>query len=182
MKKMMWIPFVVSAISISSSGVMAERNDTQSGVYVGGGIGYYRINDSDFLDENDRLKDNRTAWRIYGGFEASRMFAIEAAYTDFGTSDDGLANLDVNGLSAAVLLSLPLFDYIAPYGKLGVIAWDRERSLGPLRSSDDGTDMFYGVGGRFSLTPNADLRLEYERYKIDNTDLDMVSANFQFRF
>ncbi|MFN3714535.1 MAG: outer membrane beta-barrel protein [Alcanivoracaceae bacterium] len=209
MKKLIWVPILITSLSLPFAAVFAQGNDRRSGayesddrrsgaydsnerrarsnessskVYIGAGVGYYRINDSDFLDDNDRLKDNRTAWRLYGGFEASRALAIEAAYTDFGTSDDGAAKMKLSGVSAAVLLSLPIFQYIAPYGKIGMIAWDRTRTLGPIRNSDDGHDVFFGFGGRFALTPRSDLRLEYERYEVDNTDLDMVSANIQYRF
>jgi opacity protein-like surface antigen len=189
MKAIMWVPVLVTSLSLPSAMVLAQGNDrrsetyeSSSRAYIGAGVGYYRINDSDFLDDNDRLKDNRTAWRVYGGYEASRVLAIEAAYTDFGKSDEGAARMELRGISAAVVVTLPIFQYIAPYGKIGMIAWDRTRSLGPIRNSDDGNDVFFGFGGRFSMTPRSDLRLEYERYTVDNTDLDMISANLQYRF
>ncbi len=182
MNRLIKLPFLIAGIAVTSTGFAAERNNAEAGIYVGAGVGYYRINDDDFLDEDDRLKDNRGAYRVYAGFEAGRVFAIEGAYTDFAKTSDGLASMELSGLSAAVLINIPLLPTIAPYGKLGMMSWDRKRSFGSLSSSDDGSDVFYGLGARFALSYNLDLRLEYERYAIDDMDLDMASINLQYRF
>lgn len=182
MKKRLQFPMILASLSIASVGIAADQYDREAGIYAGASAGYYRINDADFLDEDDRLKDNRGALRGYVGFEAGRIFAVEAAYTDFGSTSDGAADMELTGLSGAVLAHIPLFNGIAPYGKAGMIAWDRERSFGSLSSSDDGTDFFYGLGTRFAVMDNLDMRLEYERYAIDDTDIDMASINLQYRF
>ncbi|WP_162925896.1 porin family protein [Isoalcanivorax indicus] len=182
MNKLLHMPLIVAGLSLTSAGMAFERNDREAGFYAGASAGYYRINDDDFLDEDDRLKDNRVAWRAYAGFEAGRIFAIEAAYTDFGDTSDGQANMELTGVSGAVLINIPLLEVVAPYGKLGVMSWDRKRSLGPLSNSDSGSDIFYGLGVRFALASNVDMRLEYERYDIDDTDIDMASINLQYRF
>lgn len=182
MNKLLQLPMILAGLTITSAGMTAERYDREAGVYAGGGIGYYRIDESDFLDEDDRLKDNRGALRGYVGFEAGRVFAMEAAYTDFGSTNDGAADMELTGLSGAVLVNIPLLEMVAPYGKVGIIAWDRERSFGPFSDSDDGTDGFYGLGVRLALMQSLDMRLEYERYAIDESDIDMASINLQYRF
>lgn len=182
MNKLLHIPLILAGLTIASVGLTAERNDTEAGAYVGGAVGYYRLNDDDFLDEDDELKDNRSAWRAYAGIEVGRIFALEGAYTDFGETSDGLAKTELTGLSGAALINIPVLDFMAPYGKVGMISWDRERSFGSLSDNDEGEDVFFGLGARFSLAPSADMRLEYERYEIDDMDLDMASINLQFRF
>ena len=182
MNKIMHIPLILAGLSMTSIGLAVERYDREAGAYIGAGIGYYRLDDSDFLDEDERLKDNRGALRAYVGLEVGRIFALEAAYTDFGKTTGGSAEMELTGVSGAVLINIPLAPVIAPYGKAGMIAWDRERSLGPFSNSDDGSDFFYGLGARFALTQSLDLRVEYERYAIDDTDLDMGSINLQYRF
>ncbi len=182
MNKLMKFPMILASLSITSVGLAAERYDREAGAYAGGGIGYYRINDADFLEEDNGLKDNRAALRAYAGFEAGRIFAIEAAYTDFGSTNDGNADMELTGLSGAVLVHIPMFDMVAPYGKAGMIAWDRERSFGPLSDSDDGSDAFYGLGVRFALMQSLDMRIEYARYAIDDTHIDMGTLNLQYRF
>ncbi len=182
MNKLLHVPLILAGLSIASVGLAAERNDSGAGIYLGGSVGYYRINDADFLDENDKLKDNRHAWRAYAGLEAGRVFAIEAAYTDFGKTTDATADMELTGLSGAVLINIPLIPVIAPYGKVGMMYWDRDRTLGLLSSSDSGSDLFYGLGARFTLTQSVDMRVEYERYAIDDTDIDMASISLQLRF
>jgi len=183
-KKLMHVPLIMAGLLISTAGLAVERNNVDEGIsaYVGVGAGYYRINDNDFLDDDDELKDNRHALRIYAGVEASRIFGIEAAYTDFGSTSDGPADMELTGWSLATLINIPVSEVVMPYGKIGVMSWDRERSVGSVSSSDDGRDLFYGLGARFTLMDNVDMRLEYERYSIDDTDIDMASVNLQFGF
>lgn len=182
MTKLLQVPLMLASLAITSVSSAAETDLGEAGAYIGAGVGYYRINDNEFLDNDDRLKDNRAAFRAYAGFEAGRILAIEGAYTDFGKTTDGSADMELTGLSAAVLINIPLLEVVAPYGKVGMVSWERERSFGPVSDSDDGSDVFYGLGARFSVAYNADMRVEYERYEIDDTDIDMASVNLQYRF
>jgi len=165
---------------VSAFGQTATQPEVRG--YVGTGLGYYRLNDEDFLDEDDDLKDNRWAWRVFGGVEANRVFSLEGGYWDFGSTDDGNLEMEATGWTVAGIAALPLTPWIAPYGKVGQLFWDRERSLGPISRSDSSNDLFYGVGARVTLSDHVDLRLEYERMALDDTDLDMGSVNVQFRF
>ncbi|MGM0564312.1 MAG: porin family protein [Pseudomonadota bacterium] len=182
MTKLIQVPLMLAGLAITSVSLAAESNFSTSGAYIGAGVGYYRINDDEFLDNDDRLEDNRGAFRAYAGFEAGRILAIEGAYTDFGKTTDSAADMELDGLSVAVLVSVPIIEVVAPYAKLGLMSWERERSFGPLSDSDDGSDAFYGLGARFAVASNADMRIEYERYEIDDTDIDMGSVNLQYRF
>lgn len=164
--------------------VTSAQSATQSGVraYLGAGLGYYRLNDENFLDENESLKDDRDAWKAFGGFEINRVFSLEVGYADFGRTRDGSASMEVDGWTLAGVAALPLSRTFAPYAKVGQLFWDRRREFGPFTRDDDGDDLFYGVGVRFMLTESTDLRLEYDRLALKETDLDMGSANLQFRF
>ena len=163
-----------------AQGAAATAPDARG--YLGGGIGYFRLNDDDFLDEDDELKDNRWAWRVFGGIEANRVFSLEVGYTDFGKTEDGDATMEADGWTIAGMAALPITPVFAPYARVGQLFWDRDREMGPFSRSDSGNDMFYGVGARFTLSHHLDLRLEYDRMDIDDTDLDMGSVNLQYRF
>jgi len=183
MKKLIVIPLIISGLAfIPQISVAQSATDPAVRGYLGGGMGYYRLNDDDFLDEDDELKDNRTAWRVFGGAEFNRVFSLQADYIDFGRTEDGNAKMEADGWTLSGIVALPLTEFFAPYAKVGQLFWDRKRELGPFSTSDDGDDMFYGFGTRFTLSQNVDLRLEYERFTLDNTDLDMGSASLQFRF
>ncbi|SEO58837.1 porin family protein [Aquisalimonas asiatica] len=181
-----WIPLVITGLMAAPATVIAQ-SATQPEVrgYLGGGLGYYRLNDEDFPDEEDDIKDNRWSWRVFAGMEANRIFSLEAGYVDLGTAEDGNLDTDINGWTIAGMAALPVTEFFAPYARVGQFFWDRERSTsGPVDASysDDGNDMFYGVGARFTLTERTDLRLEYDRMSVDDTDVDLASINMQFRF
>lgn len=170
----------LAAVPVSVSAQGAGNPEVRG--YVGGGLGYYRLDEEDFLDEDDDLKDNRWSWRAFGGMEVNRVFALEVGYRDFGETEDGNAEMEADGWTIAGIAALPVTDWFAPYGKVGQLFWDRTRRYGPLSDSDDGNDLFYGVGARMTVSPRADLRLEYERMAMDDTDVDMASVNVQYRF
>lgn len=184
MKRSTLLPVIVAGLSIASATSFAQSSDTAPnyGPFVGAGLGYYRLDDNDFLNDNDRLKDDQTAWRFFAGYEFDRMISVEAGFIDFGRTDDGPATLDADGWTLALLAAFPINDFIAPYGKIGALMWDSERKLGILRGNEDGNDLFFGFGARFTLVHHLDLQVGYERFEMDSTDLDMVAANMVFRF
>lgn len=183
------IPLALAAVMIMpqaawSQYASSDRDSWHDGIggFLGGGVGYYRIDEQDFLEEDEDLDDNRVSWKAFTGLEFTRMLALEVAYIDFGELSEGAAELDASGWTAAGILALPLTDNFAPYVKAGQLFWDADASVGPLSSSDDGNDFFYGVGGRFSLNEWTDIRLEYERFDFDDVEVDMASVNLQFSF
>ena len=67
MKKLMTLaPGIVLAGSFASFPAAAQMSDDLAfdpSIYAGGSAGYFRLNNDDFLDEEDEFKDNRWAWR-----------------------------------------------------------------------------------------------------------------------
>lgn len=187
MKRMMHkAPVLLASLALLPSAAWSQgtfqQPDGEVRPYLGAGLGYYRLNDSNFLDENERLKDDRYAWRVFGGVDFFRFLALEVGYLDFAEASRGATSMDVDGWTAAVVGAIPLTDTFAITGKVGNFWWDADKRAGPVRRSHSGDDMFYGIGARFSLTPRTDLRLEYDRYDVDDIDLDTASLNLQYRF
>ena len=181
-RRYLLVPILAGLVMAPMSAPAQMSTQTDLRGFLGGGVGYYRLNDGDFLDEDDRLRDDQLSWKVFGGLEVNRIFALEVGYHDFGRARDGDARMEADGWTIAALAAIPITPVFAPYAKVGQLFWDRKRSFGPVSRRDDGNDMFYGLGARFSLTPLADLRLEYERMSLDDTDLDVASVNIQFRF
>lgn len=152
------------------------------GAYLGGGAGYFRLNDDDFLDENERFRDDRWSWKAFGGVQFNPVLSAEAGYMDLGKLSDGLFELEADGWFISGMAHLPLTANFAPYAKVGNLFWDVTASS-PLGSTGrSGNDIFYGVGARFDLSQALQLRLEYDRMTVDNSDVDMGSVNLQYRF
>ncbi|MES1942827.1 TonB-dependent receptor protein [Salinisphaera sp. PC39] len=169
------------ALGVSAPAV-AQTSGLEPHGYLGGGIGYYRVEDEEFPDDDDDFKDEREAYRGFIGAMLNRYVGLEIGYTDFAEAEDGGYEADADGFTAAVLAQVPVNEAFSVYGKGGMLAWDLDVS-GPLVSgSDDGEDPFYGVGTRIGLGGAFGLRLEYERFELDDTDVDLASANLEFRF
>lgn len=161
----------------ASAGVPEEP-----GIYLGGGVGYDRIEGEDFTGGGDEFEDERVTYKGIAGFRVNRIFSIEGQYIDFGTAEDGDNRVSADGWTAGGVVTLPMFEYVHPYAKAGALMWDADGRFAGVRGSDDGTDFTYGVGARFSMTDRLGLRLEYERFEMSDVDVDMASANLTFDF
>jgi hypothetical protein len=184
MKKNAWI---ASAVALACGMTLMSHPAVAQGpsVYGGGGVGYFRLNDDDFLDQNDRFKDNRTGWRLQAGAQLNPVLSLEGGHVDFGDLNDGSFRLSADGQFIAGLVHIPLSAGFAPYGKVGQLWWDTEaRGPAPLGTvaDADGNDFFYGLGIRFGEGPGLQARLEYDRMALDDADVDMASLILQYRF
>lgn len=171
----------VAAMALVPTLAMAQPVD-RSGIYLGGGIGYSRIDSENFPGNTSDLKDERTSWKGIVGMQVNQYLAIEGQYIDFRTAEQGAARIDIDGWTAGAVLSMPVHERVAIYGKAGALFWDADGRFGPIRTSDDGTDFTYGAGVRLGLMPALDLRIEYERFEMNDVDVDLASANVVFNF
>lgn len=169
------------------------------GIFVGGGAIYTRLNNK-FSSQDfdiDNFDDDRVSWKAFAGYRFTPIFSVEGQYIDFGDAENSSARVEADGWTAALVADIP-FRYIQPYAKAGALFWNTDAHLrGALSNvskvSSDGTDFFWGLGARMDLSENAELRLEYERFKLkgdagENDDysvdskIDAVSLNLQFNF
>lgn len=148
-----------------------------SGLYIGAGVGDASVKDTNF-DESD------SAYKVFGGYNIGFIplvdFAVEASYVDFGKPSSSAGSVEVTGLNAFGLAGLS-FGPFGVFAKAGAISWDSDSTLGGASSSKSGTDPAYGLGARFALG-SISVRVEYEVYDLDSTDLDMVSVSGVFTF
>ncbi|HEX7026177.1 MAG TPA: outer membrane beta-barrel protein [Gammaproteobacteria bacterium] len=161
------------------------------GAYVGLGYGQYSF---EFQDDSTGFDDDREVIKVFAGGQFSEAFGLELTYLDFDEAHDSDINAEIEGWSLAGVFSAPLADNFAIYGKLGWFSWEtdvrgRLGGTGPvlieIDESIDGDDLFYGAGVRIGLSDAIALRLEYDRYEIDeeiDPELDILSANLQFGF
>jgi opacity protein-like surface antigen len=160
-----------------------------SGLYIGGGVGYNRFEGEEFPSDQDQvqdLEDERVSYKGIVGLQMSPYFALEGQYIQFGDFEDGPLSIDVSGLTASGLVILPFTSNVSAYGKAGVLFWDVDLDFeqGGQRDSfsDDGNDFTYGLGLRLALSQALVLRLEYERFALEDNDVDTASANLLFHF
>lgn len=162
---------------------------TESGFYVGAGIGQASVGDIEIEDEGEIDFDgDDTAFKVFGGYNFGWIpfldLAIEGGYVDFGKPDDTVNNVnveaDANGFDLFGLVGVTLGP-VGLFGKVGMISWDGDVSAQGESIGDDGTDPAYGIGARLKFG-SIEVRAEYEYFDIDASDVDMISASGVWTF
>jgi opacity protein-like surface antigen len=186
---------VLAAVGTSGSAFAATADE--SGWYVGAGAG--RSN----FEFPGGAEVDEDAYGVHGGYRFNRYVAIEGGYADQGSQryviecPAGLACVpeaypivieqSIERLDVSLLGILPLGERFEVFGKLGYLQAKFEETLkqGMLpssRFSDDYSETVYGVGGRWHATPAWSLRLEWDRSKIEDVDVDSYWLGVEYRF
>jgi OmpA-OmpF porin, OOP family len=202
---------VVTLATIVSSFAMAD----DSGWYVGANAGdsQAKIDDSRIVNgltadgfETTAINDDdkHFGYKLFGGYQVNRYFALEGGYFDLGTFGFSAytlppialhgdarfqgANLDAVGI-------LPLTDSFAAFVRAGydytstkdnfagygaVIVPDPERSA-------HGGHYKFGAGLQYALNPSLGVRVEAERYRVEDAvgnrgDIDLFTLGLVYRF
>jgi hypothetical protein len=154
--------------------------------YVGAGYGQYKFKFDD--DDNDqKFSDKNTVAKVFLGAQATDMLGAEVTYLSFNDGKDGFIKSEIEAVSAALTLGLPVDDYLAVKVRGGWLIWEADYKVSnlPLKENIDGQDFFAGVGLEIGLGESVDIRLDYDRYELDekiDPELDIVSVSAQFAF
>lgn len=174
--------------------------------YFGLSIGQSTLKDwdSSVIDDGSfnsiDVEDSGVSIRVSGGFDLNPSFALEIGYSDFGEvtaegTSDGTgffwaagpvsAEASADGFDLGFVGRIPTSDSFSFLGRAGVLIWDAEidfaDSSGSLKLSDDGNDVFFGIGGEFQTSEAMAMRLEFTRFSLDDSDIDTISFSLIFR-
>jgi OmpA-OmpF porin, OOP family len=170
--------------------------------YLGFSFGQAEVDQSlivpDLLDPGGTVDGKDGAFKLFGGYQFNRNFALEVAAVDLGDmSYSGFfsgtpsgpvsgGRVQNGGLNLSAVGVLPLGERLALFGKAGIFLWSSEATdiTGgvPTISEADGSDLSLGLGASFALTPRASLRAEWERFEMSSSDVDLVSVGLAFSF
>ena len=162
-------------LGVSAGQTKADVDEAAfNSIYVAGGF----TSASTSSDEKD------TGWKVFGGYQLSKNWAVEGAYVDLGkattkTTATGPAGEytgegKTKGWSFSGVGTLPVSDSFAVFGKLGAFLWDVDSkcnkvsgagSCAASTNNASGTDLTYGIGVKYDFTKNVGLRVEWERFK-----------------
>jgi OOP family OmpA-OmpF porin len=155
---------------------------------------------------NVNVDDSGDGWKLMGGVTFNDYFAAEVAYVDLGdvtasfdatTSDASQMLVDAgnllpvlgDGFSVSAVGRYPFGERGAIFAKVGAYFWEADVAVdvtgsatGSASPNVDGTDVVFGVGGDVYFSGNFGLRLEWERYALEQNDVDFVSASLLYRF
>ena len=79
------------------------------------------------------------------------------------------------------------FLYLSPIVKFGLHSWEADATVvsstaGSATASDEGTDLFYGIGAQFNFDEKIASRVMFERFSFDDDDVDLISVGLIFKF
>lgn len=151
------------------------------------------------------VDDNRsTGYKIFGGYQLNKNFAVEGGYFDLGnfgytatTVPAGTLNgkIKLRGLNLDLVGILPLTDKFSAFGRAGLAyaqARDSFSGTGAVRVSNpnpskNDTNYKVGLGLQYAFTESLAMRAEAERYRVNDAignkgHIDLVSVGLIYRF
>lgn len=151
---------------------------TFAGGYIGGSVG--------MSDASDGFDDG-TSFALTAGYEINPNFALEASYVDLGDMEDDIApvwTISADGFNFSAIAKAPVAESVELFGKVGLFVWDatvEEDGYGEL-GSEDGTDISLGFGVAAEVMPNLSVVAEYQRFKIEDGDVNNYSIGAKYKF
>lgn len=202
---------LVTLAAIASPFAMAD----DSGWYGGVNIGQSRATIDDERITSSLLGNSLTTtsisdreddigYKLFGGHQFNKYFALEGGYFDLGkfgftATTVPLGTLDGNiklkGVNVDLIGILPITEKFSAFGRAGVIYAEAKDSftgtgavtvLNPNPSKRD-TNYKFGLGLQYNFTGPLALRVEAERYRINDAvgnkgDIDLFSLGLIYRF
>jgi OmpA-OmpF porin, OOP family len=187
---------VVRAIVLASAALLAAPAFAQ-GFYAGGSIGQSDVDEevAAGLIDSGSVDGKDTAFKIFGGYQFTPNLAAEAAYVDLGeTTYSGTfggapvtgGKVEISGFNISAVGILPINEKFSAFGKIGIFIWEADASDttggAAFSASDDGSDLSFGLGASYAITPTLSLRAEWERFDSADADADLLSIGVAFRF
>ncbi len=210
---LMALTILASSMAMADdSGWYAGANVGRSGAHIddaritsgllGGGLTVTSISD----------RDRDTGYKLFGGYQFNKYLGVEGGYFDLGTfgftanttSPGELGSVNTGSLTGDIRLkgvnldlvgTLPVTEKISVFGRAGVTyarASDTFSGTGGVQvlnpnPSKRDTNYKFGAGVQYAFTDNLAMRLEAERYRIDDAvgnkgDIDLVSLGLIYRF
>jgi OmpA-OmpF porin, OOP family len=159
-----WFVAMSGAAALAlSTGALAQMAPTVPNFYVGLEVG-----------QTDAENEEDTGFKLLGGYQFHRNIAAEIGYgLLFDKGGEELTSLEVTAVGL-----FPLANQFSLFGKLGFARVEAESNFG----STDDTSLTFGFGGQFDVNRNLGLRLGWQRYEIEDTDVDFISLGVLWRF
>ncbi len=149
-------------------------------------------------------RDRSTGFKLYGGYQFHRNFALEGGYFDLGkfgytanTIPAGTldGNIKLKGFNLDAVGILPITDRFSALGRVGLNyaqARDSFTGTGAVNvtnpnPSKSGTNYKLGLGLQYAFTEALGMRAEVERYRVNDAvgnkgHVDLFSVGLVYRF
>lgn len=190
--------------------LMAQTTtDYSSGWYMGGNIGLSTANiDEEKITQNLTNPsytddENHLGYKLFGGYQFNKYFALEGGYFNLGKFDYALStgtgtaegNIKIMGVNLDAVAILPITEKFSVFGRAGANyaqvkdSFSTTGSISITNTDPKKSDLNYkfGAGLQYALTDAVGIRLEAERYRINDAvgnmgDIDLFSVGLTYRF
>ncbi|RDW95428.1 hypothetical protein J057_24475 [Marinobacter nanhaiticus D15-8W] len=199
-----------SAVLQSPDTYASEGSSDKAPVYLTASLGY-AYTDIDARELEGRFADrgyqasvisedgDRLAGMIGAGYRLNDQFAVEVAYIDLGDTEVHFQSTPINrkiaevhpesgqGPAASVTYRYGLGERWGLGARVGVFFWEgdygtSQGGVAVADTSDDGTDLYYGIGADYRYSELLSLRTEVQRFEFDRDPTYYVSAGLDFHF
>jgi OOP family OmpA-OmpF porin len=149
--------------------------------------------------------DQETAYKIFGGYQFNRYFALESGYFNLGNFGFKATTVPSGTLQGGMKLQgidiidavgiYPFTKKLSAFGRIGVNYAEAKDSFSGtgavtvLDAHPNGWDTNYkaGFGLQYAFTSSFGIRTEFERYRINDVvghrgDVDLLSVGLVYRF
>lgn len=180
------VAVLLATAMIGSSVHAAEQNR----FFVEAGVGMSSA-DTGINGSGVSVDEDDVFFSIGAGYGFNNMFAMEAGYIDLGEVKVSVpasaytATGSADGFYFGPRLTLEITPQFDAYGRVGVLAWDAEvKDSNGFSASDDGTDVYFGIGAAYKISDQVSLGADWTRYtfKSDGEDLDVDTFGAKLKF
>ena len=180
--------FVASAVLCTAS-IMALPAIAESGIYIGGGVGQTKVEDSAGNPGGMDFSESDVGLKLFAGYHLDVIplisLAAEIGYRDLGKQATTTAGIDsdyrVTGFDYSVLAGVGLGP-VDLFARVGGMQYDLQKNVLGVKNDYDGTAPLYGIGLWVTLF-GLGVRAEYEKIDIDQLDnVEMVSVSAFYQF
>jgi OOP family OmpA-OmpF porin len=148
-------------------------------------------------------EDRDTSYKLYGGYQFNRNFALEGGYFDLGRYNYGYAatggafngNSRYQGLNLDLVGTLPITNSFSAFARVGA-TYTRARSsyssagtaaIAGTSRNDNEFSGKVGLGLEYAFNPKLSVRGEVERYRVSDPIrnrgyIDVASVGLVYRF
>jgi len=170
------------------AGVAGTSNAAEAGWYIGAGVGAAQTTIDIQRDTNYKEDKNATNYKVFGGYQFNKNWALELQYADLGTykrTNGGSSfELKTNVVSLSGVGMLPLADHFSLLGKIGVAAQNGKTTSRGIYTGTDGTNtaLLLGAGAEYNFTKSVAVRAEYERIGSSNLKNNLLTVGLRYSF
>lgn len=171
---------VLTAVPLSSY--------ADNGLYLGASVGSATLTET---FDGVGIDADSTAYRLTLGMQLNDFLGVEGGYQSFGRFTDSViignqvfnTRLQADGFTLGVTGSIPLGRNVSLFGRAGAFFWDGDARLDNFtRSRPEDTNSYLGGGATVAFSESLELVGDWTRYQLENTESDVISLGFIFRF